>query len=130
MVWNYKIDLQNEGVFKEIEEERGIEIPNSLKDLIREANAGTPEKYNYVIGNTEKVIGAVLSFNRGENDTDTVFTALKTIEDSNLLPFAIDPFGNYLCMAIKENVVVFWDHETGEAYSTGLDLAGFLNTLY
>lgn len=50
----------------------------------------------------------------GEKDTDSVFTAFLIIEDHNLLPFGIDPFGNYICYSVKNGQILFWDHETGE----------------
>lgn len=128
--WKYKIDLNDENVFSLIEEERGITIPKLLKDIIIDGNAATPEKYRFIIGSTERVLGAILSFNKGEKDTDTVFTALRVIEDKNLLPFAIDPFGNYICMNLSENEVVFWDHETGNVFDTEKDLNDFFEMLY
>ena len=83
-----------------------------------------------MVGNNERVLGAVLSFNRNERDTDSVFTALSVIDDNNLIPFGVDPFGNYICYALKENVVVFWDHETGNVASTGASLTDFEESLY
>ena len=128
--WNYKIDLNDENIFSSIEKERGIVIPKQLKKIVIDGNAATPEKYKFIIGSTERVLGAVLSFNKGEKDTDTVFTALEVIDDKNLLPFGIDSFGNYICMNITENKVVFWDHETGDVFETGKNLTDFFETLY
>lgn len=130
ITWKYKIELQDESVFSEIEKERGIIIPEDLKELIVKANAATPSKYNFMIGTVEKVFGAVLSFNKNEKDTDTVYTALKTIENKKLFPFAIDPFGNYICYNIGENEVVFWDHETDTVSSADKNLEQFLESLY
>lgn len=130
LTWKYKIELKDEKVFFQIEKERGIVIPSSIKELIRNTNASTPSKYNFLIGATEKVLGAILSFNYDESDTDTVFTALNVIKDKNLLPFAIDPFGNYICYDIPKSVVVFWNHETNTVSSTNMDLDEFLSSLY
>lgn len=130
IVWNYKIDLADEKVFSEIEEERGIKIPQDLRELIKEGNAATPDKYKYIIGSTEKVVGAVLSFNKDEQEADSVYTALSVIEDKNLMPFAIDSFGNYICLELNSNNVVFWDHESGDVFSTEKNVADFMNSLY
>ena len=46
--WKYKIELADANVFTEIENERHISFPNELKELIIEANAATPEKYNFM----------------------------------------------------------------------------------
>ena len=130
ITWKYKIDLTDESVFSEIEKERGIVIHDDFKKFILEANAATPSKYNYMLGTTEKVVGAILSFNRNDVDVDTVYTALGAIEDKNLLPFAIDPFGNYLCYDLKESAVVFWNHESDVVASTKKSIEEFIDSLY
>lgn len=130
IVWNYKINLNDKGVFSEIEGNRGIKIPDELKKLIVDGNAATPEKYNFMVESTERVLGAILSFNKEEEDTDTVYTALEVITDKDFFPFAIDPFGNYICMNLKNEEIVFWNHETGEVNSTGKKLDAFLKSLY
>lgn len=130
MDWKYKIDIADPNVFFDIEKEFGVVIPEELRSLIIIANAATPSKYNFVIGDTERVLGSILSFNVGETDTDTVYTALSIMEDKTLVPFAIDPFGNYICYSNKDNKVVFWDHETGDVSSTEKGLSEFINSLY
>ena len=129
IVWKYKIDVEDKEIFPKIEKEYGVVLPIELKEFILENNAATPSKYNFMLGNTEKVIGAVLSFNYGELDTDTVFVAFSTIEDRTLIPFAIDPFGNYICYS-NNSKVVFWDHETSNVISTEKSLSEFLESLY
>ena len=128
--WKYKIDVVNPEVFAEIEKERKITFPDELKELIIEANAATPAKYNFMAGSSEKVLGAVLSFNRNETDTDSVFVALGAVTDTNLLPFGIDPFGNYICYSLSNNKVVFWDHETDGITVVSDSLSAFLDSLY
>ncbi len=128
--WKYKIDLKDSKVFDEIGEKRGISFPEKLKDFIIEANAATPDKIKFMVGCNEKVFGAVFSFNRDETEADSVFDALPVIEDKNLIPFGIDPFGNFICYSIKDEIVVFWDHETDSVESTELSLDDFLTSLY
>lgn len=130
ITWKYKIDLADENVFGRIEKSRGVKIPDTLKKLIIEANAATPDKYRFMLGPEEKVFGAVLSFNEGEPDTDSVFTALKMIEDKRVFPFAIDPFGNYICVNLEKETILFWNHETGSYFSTEKELSEFLMQLY
>lgn len=130
IIWKYKIDLADKSVFAEIEKKRGIIIPDKLKTLIIKANAATPNKYNFMVGSTERVLGAILSFNKEEEDIDTIFMALEVIEDKNLFPFAIDPFGNYICINLITKEVVFWDHETGNVTTTEKKLDDFLESLY
>lgn len=130
MEWKYKIEIADEHVFAELEKEHGIVFPDELKSFIEENNAATPSKYNFMVGNVEKVFGAVLSFNRGENDTDTVFTALAAIDDKQIIPFGIDSFGNYICYSTTNHDIVFWDHENGSVTSTEKNLLDFIASLY
>lgn len=130
IVWKYKIELKDEKVFCEIEKERNIKIPNELKKFIIEANAATPVKHCFDLQGTEKVFGSVLSFNRKEADTDSVFVALEVIKDKELLPFAIDPFGNYICYNLKTNTIDFWEHEVAKVYATKYKLEEFIDSLY
>ena len=126
--WNFKIDLKDNNVFQTVEQEKGISIPYELTNIIREYNAASPEKYHYMLKTDEKIFGGFLSFNK--DDDDNVFSALKCVRDKNLLPFGIDPFGNYICFDLIKNIVVFWDHETGESVSTEKNLKNFLDELY
>ena len=59
-----------------------------------------------------------------------MFLALNVVDDKNLLPFAIDPFGNFICLDIKDNTVVYWNHEINEVSSTGKNLSEFIESLY
>jgi hypothetical protein len=128
--WNYKIKLEDEGIFKKIEQKRGMLIPEKLKEIVIEGNAGTPEKYNFLLGTSEKVFGALLSFNENESDTDSVFTALEVLKNKELIPFGVDPFGNYICYDAECEKVVFWEHESGVITSTNLGLEEFMSSLY
>lgn len=126
--WDYKIDLEDEGVFSNIEKSRDITIPDNLKKLIIAENGASPKRYCFMLGNNEKMFGAVLSFNK--DDIDTVYTALEVVEDRNLLPFGIDPFGNYICLNLDSGEVEFYDYETEKVESTGNKLDAFLESLY
>ena len=128
--WKYKIDVQCECVFAEIEAKYGIKFNDELKSFIIEHNAATPEKYHFMVGTTERVFGAVLSVNKCEVDTDSIYTALDTVADKEIIPFAIDPFGNYICYSTKDKTVIYWDHEREAKTSTSLNLNDFISMLY
>lgn len=130
ITWKYKVDVADPSVFSMIEKDRGITFPKELEELILEANAATPSKHLFMAGAMERVLGAILSVNRNESDTDSIFSALNAVEDKSLVPFAIDPFGNYVCYSLPDGRIVFWDHETDGITSTGLDLQEFLENLY
>ena len=128
MKWNYKIDLKSEKIFSELEKKRGIKIPDEIIELVRKANAATPEKFRYMVGTSEKVFGAVLSFNHG--DDDTIFTALDTVNNSSRFPFGIDSFGNYICYDLKSKQIFFWDHETDNFFPIAKSMNEFIDSLF
>lgn len=130
LIWKYKIDVEDANVFEKIGEKRGIIFPEDLKKFILECNAATPSKYCFMVGNNERVFGAVLSFNLNETEAESVFDVLPIIVDKNLIPFGVDPFGNYICYAVREKEIVFWDHETDKVISTGKILKDFIKELY
>ncbi len=130
IMWKYKIDIKDMTVFDEIEEMRNIVFPEDLKKFVIKTNAATPSDYKFMLGNSERVFGAVLSFNRDDRDVDLVFTALNVISDNNLLPFAIDSFGNYMCYSIQNKTIVFWNHENGSIEYVAASLDKFIGLLY
>ena len=128
--WKYKIDISCNCAFGEIEKEYGVKFSDELKAFIAEYNAATPEKHRFMVGTTERVFGAVLSVNKGETDTDSIYTALDVINDRDIIPFAIDPFGNYICYSANDSTVMYWDHENDNMASTELKFADFITSLY
>lgn len=64
MTWKYKIDMKNLQAFADVEKFRGILIPEELKNFVAEHNAATPSRHHFMVGATERVFGAVLSFEK------------------------------------------------------------------
>ena len=122
--------MKNLQAFADVEKFRGILIPEELKNFVAEHNAATPSRHHFMVGATERVFGAVLSFEKNETEADTVYPALEAVEDKNLLPFAIDPFGNYICYQLNEKQIVYWDHENDAVTTTGKSLKEFIESLY
>lgn len=125
--WKYKVDLIDGSVFDEIEKKYGVKISSGFKRFIKKHNGATPVNYKVKVGEKDRVVGAILSFNKNEKDADSAFLALDGLKGTGLLPFAIDPFGNYFC--IKDGKVVFWNHETNEITETGKSLSKFASDL-
>ena len=126
--WKYVIAVSTENIFEEIEKAYTVNFSNELKKFILAHNAASPEKYHFVVNGIERVFGAVLSVNKGEEDVDTIYTAFRIMNKKEMIPFAIDPFGNYICCL--NNEVLFWEHETENIISTGLDFSSFIESLY
>lgn len=128
--WKYKVDLNTEDAFAKVEGKLATSIPEELKVLIMESNGASPEQNKVKVNGTEKVLGAVLSYNENEQEADDVYTALLSIQNKKLIPFAIDPFGNYFCISGDSHTVVFWSHEENRIVDTEEKLADFMSGLY
>lgn len=127
--WKYKIDLE-ENALAEIAEKYQVVIPADLKDLLKVANAATPSKTRFMLKVDEKVLGAILSFNPGEKEADSFESAMNIGFEKYIVPFGIDPFGNYICYNTTNGSILFFDHEEDSINEVATSLGDFLEKLY
>ena len=130
--WFWRKELIDAGVLAEIEKTKQINISSELRELIYEGNAGTPLKYKYKLNDRVFSFGEMLSFNRYEKEEhiETIFMALETVKNDSLFPFAIDEYSDYWCIELKDNLVVRYNHKTGEVTETNIGIKEFMNKLY
>lgn len=129
MEWKYKIDLE-ENALSEMSNKYQVIIPDDLSELLKVANAATPSKTRFMLKVDEKVLGAVLSFNSNEKEADSFESAMNIGFEKNIVPFGIDPFGNYICYNTDDGCIMFFDHEEDSLEEVALSLEEFLNKLY
>lgn len=129
MEWKYKIDLEKNALAK-ISEKYSVVIPDDLKNLLMTANAATPSKTRFMLKVNEKVLGAILSFNPGEKEADSFESAMIVGFEKNIVPFGIDPFGNYICYHTGNGSILFFDHEEDRLDEIASSLEEFLGQLY
>ena len=127
--WKYKIDLVDNAL-SEMASKYQIVIPEDLKSLLKIANAATPSKTRFMFKVDEKILGAILSFNPDEKEADSFESAMNMEFDKNIVPFGIDPFGNYICYNTENGKVVFFDHEEDTMDEIASTLDAFLEKLY
>ena len=127
--WKYKIDLADNAL-SEISNKYQVIIPDDLKELLMVANAATPSKTRFMLKVDEKVLGAVLSFNPNEKEADSFESAMNIGFEKNIVPFGIDPFGNYICYNTDNGNIMFFDHEEDKLEKIVSTLKDFLNGLY
>jgi len=76
----------------------------------------------------------LLSLNK--SDDDNVFEVYETVSDrldrKDILPFAADPFGNFLCFDFSENPahIVFWNHEANLLDAVAKTFMELINMLH
>lgn len=129
MNWKYKIELE-ENAISTISKQYEINIPDDLRKLLKMANAATPSKTKFMVKVDEKLLGAILSFNPDEKEADSFESAMKIGFAKNIIPFGIDPFGNYICYDIDDNSIVFFDHEEDTIEAVAKSLDDFMAMLY
>lgn len=127
--WKYKIDLADNAL-SEISSKYQVIIPDDLKELLKAANAATPSKTRFMLNVDEKVFGAVLSFNPNEKEADSFESAMNIGFEKNIVPFGIDPFGNYICYNTDNNCILFFDYEEDCFEEISASLGEFLSRLY
>lgn len=127
--WKYKIDLVDNAL-SEMSNKYQVIIPDDLKNLLKIANAATPSKTRFMLKVDEKVFGAVLSFNQNEKEADSFESAMNIGFEKNIVPFGIDPFGNYICYNTDNGSIMFFDHEEDNLVEIASTLEEFLNKLY
>ena len=128
MKWNYVIPIEDKEVFEKIESLYGISVPEELKNLVLNYNAGSPEKYHIMINGNERVFGALLSFNK--DDDDDFYTAFDNSTNKEMIPFGIDPFGNLFCVSTENGHIYFYNHEIEIYEELDMDLIKFCDSMF
>ena len=127
--WKYKVDLY-EGALERISNDYGVEIPDELAELLQKANGATPTKTKFMVNVDEKILGSILSFNLQESEADSFEVAMKSGFARNIIPFGIDPFGNYICYNTDNKNIIFFDHEENSGTIITNGLQKFIDMLY
>ncbi len=128
MIWKRgtKID---ESIIKEAEDTFDIKYPEDYKNVIREYNNARPTISTFDTEvSKEHVFKKLLSLKK--NDIETVYKARQVLYsiDNSLIPFGIDPAGNFLCF--KKGFVYYWLHEDNTIRKVANNFSDFIDSLY
>mgnify|MGYP000866863327 CR=1 FL=1 len=129
--WKFVKPLKDNKAVETFEADYGLKLPQDIIACIKQNNGGRPDKkvFDTTISKG-RVIKSLLSFNK--DDLDTVYDAMDILkgENSNLVPFASDPGGNYICFDTKQQDIVIWLHETNTTEKISGSFTAFLERLY
>ncbi len=95
----------------------GVKFPRSYINCASQYHGGSPNLNLFDFkGHEEVIFGSLLSFNEEDtNNIVSVYNDIKQVLPRGTVPFAADPFGNYICFTyqdkVEEPVITFWDHE-------------------
>lgn len=134
--WKYVEELHADSI-NVSEHLLNICFPLDYKSYILICNAGKPSLSRFDIKDRKEcVLDYMLNLNiESENSIVKTSIFLHGVGLSpNLIPIAIDPFGNYLCYKfLKQGTppgIFFWDHELHSTTFVCDDFASFLQILY
>jgi len=131
ITWKYVKQIDNSNLVVEVMKVNNVVLPESYKSIVIENNGGRP---SLNIFNSERkkerVFLKLLSYNKA--DKDTIYVALDVLNKKNnaLYPFALDPFGNYICFNKRDMTIVFFDHETDQFEFIAKDFQSFMDMLF
>lgn len=116
-----------------LEQLTGTSLPQTISEFIINHNNGRPHLNNVNMPSGEEhIFEKLLSFNR--SDVENFFSTYENIKSDlnpELIPIALDPFGNYFCLNVKNNFQVeFWRHESRSTESTGKNLLTLIEELH
>lgn len=95
-------------------------LPDDYREFLLEHNGGRPKPAKFVFARrigpyTDSLVDWFLALYDGEHSNlETVCGWLANRIPDNLLPVAIDPFGNFVLLGLSgehRGKVYFWDHE-------------------
>lgn len=131
--WKYIKPLEDKKIINYIEEKCNFSIPKQLKEYIMNYNAGIPSINIFdSLNNKENLFGALISYNKSDSfNIDIVLEIFyNNYGNRNLLPFADDGCGNFICINIKTFEIVYFLHETEKVEFISENFDSFIESLY
>lgn len=128
--WEFVIPLKDDMIIDIFEIENAYSLPSDFKEFIKKNNSGMPLVNTFDTDKTkERNIKCILSFNK--EDEENIYEFINLFKKNNyleMLPFAIDSFGNFICF--ENEKVVFWNCELETKEYIADSFSKFLDCLY
>jgi hypothetical protein len=117
--WRYVKPLMDENIISNVEKELGISFSDFYISFVKKYNGSRPPISVFDTDKTkERTIKTFLSFNSSDLENITKVNNYLKENDyqeeitKNIVAFADDNFGNYICFNKSNNSIVFFEHET------------------
>ncbi|RFZ90984.1 SMI1/KNR4 family protein [Mucilaginibacter conchicola] len=117
MEWKHAKPLKDVNTITQVEQELGVKFPVAFTEIIKEHNNGSPKSDTFdTEKRTGKAFGELLNFNLTEKYNILYeYSLIKDKLPPNVIPFAGDAGGNYLCFDYRRSAdaptIIRWDHE-------------------
>ncbi len=146
MNWNIKwkwteLPLSRDDILS-VQDKLGLTFPENFVKLVLQNNAGYPNHRYFDIGNRKDLVFEHLLNLKHDGEAETLMQVYSDLRDrlpKNVIPFAMDSFGNFICFDFRNDQndpdIVFWDHELDNKgdpqtiLKIDENLSDFLNTL-
>lgn len=132
MEWKYVKELKAVDLIGDYERLVKYVFCDSFKKCVITNNGGRPSKRLFDTDKAkERELKSFLSFNREDRETVwKIFEWNKEELTNQYIPFAIDNFGNMICFDVKNDKIVFVNHENMSVEIIANSFADFMNGLY
>lgn len=132
IVWKRVKPLSDSNTFSNFEKEYGILLPDFLKELIVNKNAGRPSlSIIKTADGNELEIKSLLSFNK--EDVENIYNVIEYFKkefEGKIIPIATEPSGDYFCIDLTNDSIFYWCHETNKLTFIAQNIFDFLKGLY
>lgn len=112
--WRFSKAISVE-VIKAAESYFGIKFPSDYAHCAGNHNGGYPKPHSFPHAGSVEALNNLITLDAsGEYNIYEVYEHIRDRMAEKVVPFARDPFGNYLCFDYRRSeqpVIVFWDHE-------------------
>lgn len=132
MQWSYGKNTVTEQHIHEMEEYFRCKLPEEYRYTLILYHGARPSRKVF---HTETVHGRMIKsfLTISREYPGNVYDVCDWLKDKlprNLIPFASDPFGNYLCFDKDHSMrIVFWNHELGKVEAVCGDFDEFVRNL-
>jgi len=114
--WKWTDLPLNKTTIEQTEKTLNVKFPNDYVKTIMKYNGGYSSIKYFNCGNKKDLVfDSLLNLKAGEDDVSLVetYNNIKDRLPNNIVPFASDPFGNFICFNFNDKpaTVCFWDHE-------------------
>ena len=131
--WDFGEKISDK-IIKKTEKYFKVTFPDDYKSVVKSNDGASPSPDCWDIpgGEKEKTFDALipLSGDEDESITDHYETLKDEYNVSDLIPFALDAFGNYICFKIPDMRVFYFDTEAGESVFVTESFSEFISLLY
>lgn len=117
---------------KEVEAKYHFEFPEALKSLLLIHNGGSPDKMIFTKGTQDYVASDLMPVKSKKAKDLTISATLDDIGDiipDNVIPFVMDPFGNYFVFDKGDGKIYFLDMEDPSLTFLADDFESFMSSL-